>query len=121
MDRIEINGEWYIKESLATKEKQTDLIDKEDIIKGKISLWENDKFCFEGFHDIDTGVLESIEFADKRNQEYPFTEVDYWDNESWFKTVVNLEEGVWEEFDEGDTELIEAIKAFIDITYNLYL
>ncbi len=120
-NRIKINGEWYVKESsISAKEKPTVIIEEDDIIKGKTSLWENDSFCFESFHDIDTGVLESIEFTDKRNQSYPFTEVDYWDNGVWFKRVINLEEGVFEEFDEGDTELIEAIKAFIDIVYDIF-
>lgn len=121
-NKIQINGEWYIKESsIAAKENTTALIEEDDIIKGKLSLWENDSFCFEGFHNIDTGVLESIEFTDKRNQTYPFTEVDYWDNEAWFQRVIDLEESVFEEFDEGDTELIEAIKAFINIVDKLYL
>ena len=121
-NRIEVNGEWYVKESsISAKENTTALIEVDDIIKGKISLWENDSFCFEGFHNIDTGILESIEFTDKRNQSHPFTEIEYWDNELWFKRVIDLDEGVFEEFDEGDTELIEAIKAFINLAYSLYL
>lgn len=121
-NRVKIGDEWYVKESTLKQDKKLSFkIDEDDIIKGKISLWEDDRFCFEGFHNIDTGVLESIEFTDKRNQDYPFTEIDYWDNEIWFKRVIDLDEGVWEEFDEGDTEIIETIKAFIDIAYNLYL
>src|SRR5690606_38535946 len=72
-NRIKIGDEWYVKESsISAKENTTALIEKDDIIKGKFSLWENDSFCFESFHNIDTGVLESIEFIDKRNQSYPF-------------------------------------------------
>lgn len=119
-DRIKIGDEWYVKESSLQTDVEAPLIDQDDIIKTKTSLWENDLFCFEGSHDIDTGVLESIEFIDKRNQSHPFTEVDYWDNEVWFKRVIDLDEGVFEEFDEGDTELIETIKAFINVVYDIF-
>lgn len=122
-DRIKIEDEWYVKESTIQTDKQTPslLIEVDNIVRGKISLWEDESFCFEGFHNIDTGVLQSVEFTDKRHQSYPFTEIDYWDNEAWFERIINLEEGVFEEFDKEDTELIEAIKAFINITYKLYL
>ena len=120
-NRIKIGDEWYVKESsISAKENTTVLIEEDDILKGKTSLWENDSFCFEGFHDIDTGVLESIEFIDKRNQSYPFAEVDYWDNEQWFLSVFKNVPNAFDEFDEGDTELIETIKAFINIVYDIF-
>lgn len=118
-DRINIGGEWYIKESLTTQEKQTDLIEKEDIIQVKTCLWEDDNFCFESSHNIDTGDLEMINFTDKRKQSYPYTEIECWDNEVWFQRVLDLDEGVFEDFDEGDTLLIEHIKSFIKLVYNI--
>lgn len=121
-DRIKIGDEWYVKESTLKQDNDVSFkINENDVIKGKFSLWEDDRFCFEGFHNIDTGVLESVEFTDKRNQEYPFTKVEYWDNEQWFLSVHKNIPNAFDEFDEGDTALIEAIKAFINVAYSLYL
>lgn len=119
-DRINIGGVWYIKESLATKKKQTDFIKEEDIIKVKTCIWEDENFCFESSHNIDTGNLEMIEFTDKRKQSHPYTEIEYWDNEIWFQRVIDNDKGVFEEFDEGDTLLIQYIKEFIKLVYNIY-
>jgi hypothetical protein len=118
MDRIEINGEWYIKESLAILEKQTTFINKDDIIKIKTCVWGDDKFCFESSHNIDIGDLEMIEFTDKRNQSHPYTEIECWDNELWFKRVIDNDKGVWDEF--VDNDIVKYTKEFINLTYNIY-
>src|SRR5690606_189073 len=120
-NRIKIGDEWYVKESsISAKENTTVLIEEDDILTGKYSMFENDMFCFEATHDLESGDLEMVVFTDKRNQRYPFTEKDTWDNEQWFLSVFKNVPNAFDEFDEGDTELIEATKAFISQVYNIF-
>ena len=89
MNRIQINGDWYIKEDQLVEIKNVpqNLIDEDDIIHAKSCLYESDNYAWEAMlirkdDDSDTyydGV--DIKFTDKRIK--PFKE-EHWDNISWF-------------------------------------
>lgn len=113
-NRIKIGDEWYVKENSLQTDVQTPfLIKSEDILIGKYSLWEDNNFCFEGTHDLSTGVLEMIVFTDKRNQRYPFPKKQTWDNEVWFSSVIEGISDAFDEFNKKDTLLLEFTRAFI--------
>ena len=113
MDRIEINGVWYVKE-----DNREDEPIKLDVVETQGCVVENEDFCYDatriandkgGFYD---GV--DIKVTDKR--EKPWKE-DYWDNNAWIRGVLindpeslgHLRESVCLQ---GEAEF----KAFFDIT-----
>jgi hypothetical protein len=85
MDRIEINGVWYVREDSIAEEEIKDL----DITEFDGCLYESDKYCWEAtrmkgydneyFDDID------IKFTDKRIK--PWIE-ENWDNNFWMRGVL---------------------------------
>ena len=87
-DRIQLNGEWYVREQ-PNPEPELDITD--NIIRFRGISYESDKYVFEAtiirkpgsefeYYDCD------IEFKDKRTR--PWTE-DLWDNPTWVKGVLN--------------------------------
>ena len=87
-DRIQLNGEWYVREQ-PNPEPELDITD--NIIRFRGISYESDKYVFEAtiirkpgsefeYYDCD------IEFKDKRIR--PWTE-DLWDNITWVKGVLN--------------------------------
>ena len=87
-DRIQLNGEWYVREQ-PNPEPELDITD--NIIRFRGISYESDKYVFEAtiirkpgsefeYYDCD------IEFKDKRTR--PWTE-DLWDNPTWVKEVLN--------------------------------
>jgi len=84
-NRIQVNGEWYVKESITTPPVELDLTHFEGCV------YENDKYCFEVtrlYKNYDKGEFYSdcvdIKFTDKRTQ--PWT-TDDWDNTSWLRGI----------------------------------
>jgi hypothetical protein len=93
MNRIQINGDWYIKEDQLVEIKNVpqNLIDEDNIIHAKSCLYESDNYAWEATlirkDNSDTyydGV--DIKFTDKRIK--PFKE-EYWDNISWIIDIYN--------------------------------
>ena len=92
-NRIEINGVWYVREDAIND--SLDILDEEemDLTFSEECVYENDDYCFiasrikkddsEEFYDtID------IKFTDKRyHGKTEFVE-EYWDNNSWFRGIL---------------------------------
>ena len=93
MERIEINGEWYVKESSTNKTEDSICIDP---ILTEHILFETEECVFdvsrmyrddeETFYD---GV--SIEFTDKRKS-YADWKEELWDNDRWLIGVLQNDE-----------------------------
>lgn len=90
MERIEINGEWYVKEStLSTQQHEEEII--LDSTHSECLIYESDKYCFEAtriYRDDDVSFYPdiSIRFTDKRGGKLNWKE-EYWDNEDWMLKV----------------------------------
>jgi hypothetical protein len=96
-NRIQINGEWYIKEStVATPEPEA-----LDLIHFEGCVHETKKYCFEAtrvYKDYDNREFFSncldIKFTDKR----PSTPIiDYWDNPTWLLSIYHNDKTALEE------------------------
>jgi hypothetical protein len=93
MERIQINGEWYVKESeikdfLIKSEEELDLIPTHT----ESLILETSEFCFEAtrcYRDNDEGFYNGIdiEFTDKRPARREDWIIENWDNMSWIKGV----------------------------------
>jgi len=87
MNRIEINGVWYVKED-TLKKKHIEI----DPTHFEGCIVENDEFCFEATRiNNDKGSFYDtidIKFTDKRVK--PWKE-DHWDGNLWMKGVLNNE------------------------------
>ena len=86
MDRIQINGVWYVKED----QQQEDLI-KLDIVNYHGCVVENDEFVIKATKLYDEAGDRyydalNIKFTDKRDK--PWKEEE-WDNIVWFGGVLN--------------------------------
>jgi wyosine [tRNA(Phe)-imidazoG37] synthetase (radical SAM superfamily) len=82
MDRIEINGVWYVKEALV---KDTFDIEHEvTFFEG--CVFETDKHCFEA-STLSKGEDLSIEVTYKKGERPNWT-TDYWDNTEFFKGIL---------------------------------
>lgn len=87
MDRIEINGVWYVKET--TTEKEYIELDPTHF-EGYVV--ENDNFCFEAtriFKDDGTPYDNccDIECTDKRFENRKDWKTEHWDNNEWLRGV----------------------------------
>lgn len=92
-NRIEINGVWYVRED-AINDTLDYIEDEEmDLIFSEECSYETDKYCFaasrvrrdggdEFYPDID------IEFTDKRSGDRDTWKKEYWDNNNWFKGIL---------------------------------
>lgn len=92
-NRIEINGVWYVREDAIND--SLDILDEEEmgLTWTEECVYENDDYCFvasrikkddseEFYPDID------IKFTDKRyHGKTEFVE-EYWDNNSWFRGIL---------------------------------
>jgi hypothetical protein len=112
MDRIEINGVWYVKEDKPTK---LDLTEK-DVTFSKSCVYETDDYCWEAtLISKDNGKefypdLE-IEFTDKK-----IDTIEYWDNPLWLNKILILD-GDKKEIEEAKKDMsdkgIEDFTAFL--------
>jgi hypothetical protein len=101
-DRIEINGVWYVREDAITDSLDHLESEEMDLIFSEECCYETDKYCFiasrirkdeDGFYpDID------IKFTDKRSGSRDTWKEEYWDNNNWFKRIL-----------EGDPESVESL------------
>jgi hypothetical protein len=126
-DRIQVNGEWYVKELITTPPVKLDLTHFEGCV------YENSKYCFEVtriYRDYNRGEFYpdsvSVEFTDKRAQPW---KTDHWDNTNWLLDVHHNDKSAlndaFELMDgEGVRELKDLIRDLIEkgwITYQNYI
>jgi hypothetical protein len=124
-DRIQVNGEWYVKE-LTTPPVKLDLTHFEGCV------YENDKYCFEVtriYRDYNRGEFYpdciDIKFTDKRTQP---RKTDDWDNSTWLLNVYHNDKNALNEaFELMDGEGVTELKALVGeliekgwITYQNY-
>ena len=110
MDRIEINGFWYVKEDTISKEEDIEL---NPIHSEEITV-ENSDFCFiasrmfkddkESYYDVD------IKFTDKRIKVW---KEEYWDNINFIKGVLENDPVFLKELPDFTTSQIKYFKAFL--------
>jgi hypothetical protein len=125
-DRIQVNGEWYVKESITTPPVELDLTHFEGCV------YENSKYCFEVtriYRDYNRGEFYpdsvSVEFTDKRTQP---RKTDDWDNTSWLRGIydndrISINEALEVMDMDGVTELKALVGDLIEkgwITYQNY-
>lgn len=88
MDRIQINGVWYVKED--TINQPTIEIDPANYDGCSV---ENDDFAFEATRTLNDKNIPypdavSIEVTDKRFSERKDWKTDYWDNNDWMRKIL---------------------------------
>lgn len=111
MDRIEINGVWYVKEDKPTK---LDLTEK-DVIFSKSCTYETGDYCWEAVILSKDGGKNfypdlQIEFTDKKLET-----TEYWDNFIWLNKVLDgskeeIEEAKKDMSDQGFEDFIAFLK-----------
>jgi hypothetical protein len=127
-DRIQVNGEWYVKES-TTKSQPVEL----DLTHFEGCVYENSKYCFEVtriYRDYNRGEFYpdsvSVEFTDKRTQP---RKTDDWDNTSWLRGIYdNDRTSINEALEVMDMDGVTELKALVGeliekgwITYHNYI
>ncbi len=110
MDRIEINGVWYVKED----QQQEELIQL-DPTNYHGCVVENDEFCIEATKLYDEAgdrcydALD-IKFVDKRSK--PWKE-DNWDHPAWMRGVLNNNPESLNELPDIGPKGIKFLQAFL--------
>ena len=93
-DKIEINGEWYVKVVPTVTEEEIEL----EVTETKSRVYEAPNHTYEAYLVWNENVKEyfdvlSITVTNKRTKE-----VDEWDNPLWMKNVLRGEEKCFSEF-----------------------
>ena len=97
MERIEINGVWYVREnSVKSKPKFEDTIEI-DAIHYEALLFETDDYVFDVsrmYRDDDETFFDSlaVKFTDKRNANRDMWNEEFWDNDNFLLGVLNDDE-----------------------------
>lgn len=96
MERIEINGEWYVKESSLTKTQPEDSIHIESTLCQHL-IFETDECCFDVsriYRDDEETFYDGVEikFTDKRPADRDNWKIEHWDNDRWLVNVLNNNE-----------------------------
>jgi hypothetical protein len=112
-DRIQVNGEWYVKESITTPPVKLDLTHFEGCVH------ETDKYCFEVtriYRDYNRGEFYpdciDIKFTDKRTDK-PW-KIDDWDNTSWLRGIYdNDRTSINEALEVMDMDGVTELKALV--------
>jgi len=108
-NRIEINGVWYVRED-ATPETIYHLEAEEmNLIFSEECSYETDKYCFVASRIRKDGGDEFyrdiyITFTDKRNDDRDKWKEEHWDNNNWFRGIL-----------EGNAESIVSLDEETDI------
>ena len=109
MDRIEINGVWYVKED---QQQEEPIVLDPTNYHGCIV--ENDEFAIEATKTLrdDGGYYDclDIEFSDKRHK--PWKE-ERWDNPAWMNGVLNNEPESLKELPDIGPKGIKFLQAFL--------
>ena len=108
-NRIEINGVWYVREDTITDpldHLETEVI---DLTFSEECCYETDKYCFvasrlriDGVDELYLDVI--IKFTDKRSGDRDTWKEEYWDNNNWFKGIL-----------EGNPESVKSLNEEMDI------
>jgi hypothetical protein len=114
-NRIQINGTWYVKEdSIPQPAPMAPKFDAALATHFEGYVYETDEYCWKVtriYKDGDMGLYEGIdiEFTNKSTKE-----VEYWDNESWFKNVLrNVQEALEGARESMNDDGIATFKLFI--------
>ena len=108
-NRIEINGVWYVREDAITDSLDHLEVEEMDLIFTEECHYETDKYCFVASRIRIDGGDEfypdiAIEFTDKRSPNRDTWKEEYWDNNNWFKGIL-----------EGKAESIVSLDVETDI------
>jgi len=111
-DRIQINGDWYVKE--ASKEEAIVLV----ITQTEGYTVENDEFCLEATRLIDMETKLpypgdiSLEITDKRSSRLDWKR-DYWDNNAFLIGVLSGNKSSLKLLDSWSKENITFLQKFL--------
>jgi len=110
-NRIQINGEWYVKESTITDKKVE--IEDSDITRFEGAVYENENYCWEAtkIYRNDGTLYEgvTIKFTVKITGK-----IEYWDNDDWMVRVHENEAAAMETARESmNDEGVAHFQAFI--------
>ena len=102
MNRIKINGEWYVRESVEPQ--------------------EYDILSYEALEiDADGFRLEGVKLKIKEDKYTTYITVDnkcntseHWDNEDFIKGLADGEEESWKEISDLNNDMLGAIKALVN-------
>ncbi len=121
MERIEINGVWYVREDSQVSKTLT--IGEDDVTHYRGIDYESEDYCFEAtklYKDFTSGqdygdIDIKIAFKERGVPQKDW-KTEYWDHTGFFQGILenNLEsiDAVRKEFN-GDNEGVEAFKAFL--------
>jgi len=97
-DRIEINGVWYVREDTINNPSDSLVLAEEEmnLTFSEECCYETDKYCFvasrirkDTFRENDEFYPDiSITFTDKRIGDRDTWKEEYWDNNNWFKGIL---------------------------------
>jgi hypothetical protein len=120
MERIQINGIWYVREDLNyVQEKEREV----ELTFSQACTYETDDYCWEAirlYKDKETFYPDiDIKFTDKRIK--PWRE-EYWDNNAWMKGVLEEDpESIFEAKnnmnDEGIADFREFLKKLVELEW----
>ena len=92
-NRIEINGVWYVREDAITDPLYHLEAEEMDLTFSEECAYETDKYCFvasrirkDGGDEFYPDII--INFTDKRSGNRDTWKEDYWDNNNWFKGIL---------------------------------
>jgi hypothetical protein len=108
-NRIEINGVWYVREDAITDSLDHLEVEEMDLIFTEECHYETDKYCFVASRIRIDGGDEfypdiTIKFTDKRSPNRDTWKEEFWDNNNWFKGII-----------EGKAESIVSLDVETDI------
>lgn len=109
-NRIEINGVWYVREDAITDPLDHLEAEEMDLSFSEECCYENEKYCFvasrlrrdDSSSEFYPGI--NITFTDKRMGDRDTWKEEYWDNNNWFKGIL-----------EGNPESVKSLNEEMDI------
>ena len=92
-NRVEINGVWYVREDAITDPIDHLEAEEMELIFSEECSYETKKYCFVASRIRKDGGDEfypdiSITFTDKRNDDRDNWKEEHWDNNNWFKGIL---------------------------------
>ena len=108
MERIEINGVWYVRESSITNNDDFELDYEIEGFRSEQLHFETKKYCFEigrMYRDDDETFYDglTVKFTDKRPEDRNDWIVEDWDNDGFLKGVL-----------QNDREALESARELMD-------
>ena len=108
-NRIEINGVWYVREDAINDPLDHLEAEEMDLTFSEECCFESNKYCFVASRIRRDGEDEfykdvSIKFTDKRSGDIDTWKEEYWDNNNWFKGIL-----------EGNYESVKSLNEETDL------